>query len=44
MEKPVLRFIDSTDLEEAPEKLSSLEALDGIIVPGDSEPRGLRGR
>ncbi|MGC8832206.1 MAG: CTP synthase, partial [Thermoproteota archaeon] len=42
--KPVLRFIDSMDFEEAPEKLSTLEKLDGIIVPGGFGTKGIEGK
>jgi CTP synthase len=42
--KPVLRFIDSTDFEEDSKKLSNLEELDGIIVPGGFGTKGIEGK
>ncbi len=42
--KPVLKFIDSMDFEEDPDKLSSLEELDGIIVPGGFGTKGIEGK
>jgi len=42
--KPVLRFIDSTDFEEGSKKLSNLEELDGIIVPGGFGTKGIEGK
>lgn len=42
--KPVLRFIDSTDFEEDSNSLSSLEELDGIIVPGGFGTKGIEGK
>lgn len=42
--KPVLRFIDSTDFEEDSNRLSSLDGLNGIIVPGGFGTKGVEGK
>ncbi|MEM1557223.1 MAG: CTP synthase [Thermoproteota archaeon] len=42
--KPVFRFIDSTDFEEDSEKLSILNELDGMIIPGGFGTKGIEGK
>ncbi|MEM2570819.1 MAG: CTP synthase [Thermoproteota archaeon] len=42
--KPVFKFMDSMDFEEDPEKLSILNELDGIIVPGGFGAKGIEGK
>jgi CTP synthase len=42
--KAVLTWIDSTDFEENPRKLSGLKSYDGIIIPGGFGSRGVEGK
>jgi len=42
--KAVLTWIDSTDFEENPEKLSELKRYNGIIIPGGFGSRGIEGK
>jgi len=42
--KPVFKFIDSTDFERDSGKLSIIDELDGVIVPGGFGTRGIEGK
>jgi CTP synthase len=42
--RAVLTWIDSTDFEENPRKLSELKRYDGIIIPGGFGSRGIEGK
>ena len=42
--KAILTWIDSTDFEESPEKLSELKRYNGIIIPGGFGSRGIEGK
>lgn len=42
--KPVLEFIDSTDFEKYSDRLSILDELNGVIVPGGFGTKGIEGK
>jgi len=42
--KPVIQWIDSKEFEKDPSKLSNLDDLDGIIVPGGFGKSGIDGK
>ncbi|MEM2821043.1 MAG: CTP synthase, partial [Thermoproteota archaeon] len=42
--KPAFKFIDSMDFEEDSEKLSILNELDGVIIPGGFGTKGIEGK
>jgi CTP synthase len=42
--KPIIKWIDSKIFEKSPRKLSSLNKLDGIIVPGGFGLSGIEGK
>lgn len=42
--KPEITWIDSEDFERDRDKLSELDAYDGVIVPGGFGPRGVEGK
>ncbi|MBO3833367.1 MAG: gamma-glutamyl-gamma-aminobutyrate hydrolase family protein, partial [Candidatus Brockarchaeota archaeon] len=42
--KPVLEFIDSTDFEKDSDRLSILDELNGVIVPGGFGTKGIEGK
>ncbi|MDW8033400.1 MAG: CTP synthase [Nitrososphaerota archaeon] len=42
--KPIFRFIDSTDFEEDSGRLSILNELDGVIIPGGFGTKGIEGK
>lgn len=41
---PILTWIDSTEFEEHPEKLTELKQYDGILIPGGFGSRGIEGK
>ncbi|TXG99767.1 MAG: CTP synthase [Candidatus Moraniibacteriota bacterium] len=43
-QKPELHWLDATEYEKEPEKLSELKEFDGVLIPGGFGARGVEGK